>query len=225
MSHRTTRTTRTTRRAGLAVLALTAALGLAACGSDDDGHAMAGHDGGAMGASDSPGASASSAAHTEADVAFASDMIPHHAQAVEMVRMLEGRDVSPDLARLAARIEAAQQPEITTMTGWLRQWGEPVPDASGDMGDMAGMAGMDHSTSSGMPGMMTDAEMGSLEKASGEAFEQLWISMMIRHHGGAVEMARVEVSDGSYAPAIALAKDIIESQSKEILTLRDLQRG
>lgn len=216
-----TRMTRMTR-ACLAALTLAAVVALAGCSSDDAGHDMAGHDMGAVGASDSSGASASSAAFADADVAFASDMIPHHAQAVEMVRMLDGREVSPGLARLGARIEAAQQPEITTMSGWLRQWGKPVPDASGGMD---GMGGMDHATSSGMPGMMTDAEMGALEKATGEAFEQMWISMMIRHHGGAVEMARVEVSDGSYGPAIALAEDIIASQSKEILTLRDLQRG
>jgi uncharacterized protein (DUF305 family) len=49
--------------------------------------------------------------------------------------------------------------------------------------------------------------------------------MMIKHHQGAVDMARTEQSDGQYQPAIDLAGQIIASQSKQIDTMRQLLRS
>jgi len=63
------------------------------------------------------------AAHNEADVTFAQQMIPHHQQAVEMARLAQTRAGDREVQDLAADIEAAQDPEIETMTGWLDSWG------------------------------------------------------------------------------------------------------
>ena len=46
--------------------------------------------------------------------------------------------------------------------------------------------------------------------------------MMIEHHEGAVEMAEVEVAEGEYADAVALAEEIIESQEAEIAEMEAL---
>ncbi|MGN6575348.1 MAG: DUF305 domain-containing protein, partial [Nocardioides sp.] len=43
-----------------------------------------------------------------ADVEFATEMIPHHAQALVMVDMTRGRDLSPELQELTENIRAAQ---------------------------------------------------------------------------------------------------------------------
>ena len=65
--------------------------------------------------------------HNDADVAFASDMIQHHAQALAMVDLTVGRDLDPEVEALAEAIRAAQGPEIETMTDWLTEWDEPIP--------------------------------------------------------------------------------------------------
>lgn len=151
--------------------------------------------------------------HNAADVTFATDMIPHHQQAVEMTALAEGRSSNPDVLDLAAEIRDAQDPEIETMSGWLAEWGEPVPE---DMG------GMDHG---GMPGMMSAEQMAELEAASGTGFDELFLEMMIDHHTGAVQMARTEQSDGQYADGIELAEEIEESQTAEIATMEELLQG
>ncbi|WP_300642681.1 DUF305 domain-containing protein [Nocardioides sp.] len=203
-----------TRFAALA-LALGSPLLLTACGGDDDTGTAA----------DIP----ADAEFNQADVDFASQMIPHHAQALVMVDMADGRDVSPETADLMERIEAAQAPEIEQMTAWLEEWDQPVPDL-GDMGgtgsdDMSGMDHGDMDDMDGMSGMMSAEDMADLEAAEGSAFEQMWLSMMIEHHEGAVEMAEVEVAEGEYDEAVALAEEIIEAQEAEIAEMEALLEG
>lgn len=154
----------------------------------------------------------------EADVAFATEMLQHHSQAIEMVDLTEGRPLDPEVAQLARQIKAAQAPEIETMTTWLTEWDEPVPDLSGGM---AGMQ-MDSQTDAGMPGMMTGEEMTALENAPDSEFQQQWLEMMIEHHTGAVEMAATEEAEGQYQPAVDLAVEIQKSQSAEIETMKEL---
>ncbi|MGB3150236.1 MAG: DUF305 domain-containing protein, partial [Maribacter sp.] len=71
----------------------------------------------------------------DADVEFTTSMIPHHQQAVDMSEMALNQG-GPEVVDLAEQIEAAQDPEIETMTGWLQEWGVDVPTGMGDMGDM-----------------------------------------------------------------------------------------
>lgn len=166
--------------------------------------------------------------HNDADVTFASDMIQHHAQALAMVDLTVERDLDPDVVAIVEGIRMAQAPEIETMTDWLTQWGEPIPATvrdhvnaeHGDHGteDMEGMdeTGMD------MPGMMSDDEMAGLAAASDAEFQDLFLSMMVEHHEGAIEMAQVEQEDGQYTPAIGLAEEIETAQTVEIDTMQGL---
>ncbi|SNX58026.1 uncharacterized protein SAMN06272735_2502 [Streptomyces sp. TLI_55] len=208
-------TIRTRRAAVLAVATVTAALVLTACGGDDSGHA-AGH-----GTSASPTASASTA-HNAQDVSFAQGMIPHHRQALEMAGLAADRASSADVKDLAARIEKAQDPEIETMSGWLKAWGEDVPAATGSAESMPGMDHGADSGMSGMPGMMGDADMAKLEKASGKAFDTMFLTMMVEHHEGAVAMAKTEKAKGAYDPATAMADDIVTGQTAEIEEMNKL---
>ena len=63
----------------------------------------------------------------QADVDFMTHMIPHHAQALIMSRLVPTNDASPMVQTLAARIINAQQDEIVTMQRWLRDRKQPVP--------------------------------------------------------------------------------------------------
>ena len=143
-----------------------------------------------------------------ADVMFATMMIPHHVQAIEMSdTVLEKEGVDPEVAALAERIKAAQQPEITQMEAWLDEWGAPA----------AHMSGMGHGS-----GMMSDEAMQALEAASGPEASRLFLEQMIVHHEGAIEMAEAELDNGQDPEAIALAEKIIADQTAEIAQMRQL---
>ncbi len=170
------------------------------------------------------GSSSDSKGHNEADVEFSSDMIQHHAQALQMVDLTLGRELDPEVVDLTDQIRAAQAPEIEKMADWLEEWGEPVPATSRDHAHADGH-GESMEVDADMPGMMSADEMAALEEARTEEFQDMWLEMMVEHHEGAVEMAEAEVEDGENAEAISLAEDIIDAQEKEISTMQDLLKS
>lgn len=191
----------------LAAPLLAAALTLTACGEDE---------------ADSSSTGVSSE-HNEQDISFASEMILHHSQAVQMSQMAEEQAESPEVRELAGDIEAAQGPEIEQMTEWLEAWGEEPPATNGTETD-GGMdhGGMDMGDSEDMPGMMSQDQMDELASASGSEFDQMFLTMMIAHHEGAIEMARTEQEEGENPDAVALAEDIEEAQTDEIQVMEEL---
>jgi uncharacterized protein (DUF305 family) len=208
------------RRAALTAIAAAAALILVACGSDS----MSGmdHDSSTESATTPPPASASTSTladgHNASDVDFATQMIGHHRQAVDMADLAATRAKSSDVKTLAAKIKGAQGPEISTMSEWLSSWGEDVPMEMGD--DMEGMpmsSGMND-----MPGMMSSEDMSGLKKASGAEFDTMFLTMMVTHHQGAIAMAQNEKSKGAYGPAKSLADSVITDQTAEITQMNTL---
>lgn len=189
-----------------AAFVLTAALTLSGCSES-----MPGMDHGSE-PSSTPTTAATNTApagHNDQDVAFATGMIPHHRQAIEMADMAPAKAQNPTVKQLAAAIKAAQDPEIQQLSGWLTSWGKPVPTP-----------GMGHDMHG--EGMMTEQEMTDLGKASGAAFDRMWVQMMIKHHQGAVTMAKTEQTSGQSTQAITLAKKIEADQNREIATMQQL---
>ena len=147
-------------------------------------------------------------------------MIPHHAQAIEMVTLTDGRPLDPDVAQLASQIRDAQVPEVETMTDWLTAWGKEIPETSLDHTN----AGHDMRATwiTDMPGMMSSAEMDALVSAADAEFQDMWLEMMLEHHQGAIEMAKTEAADGKYADAVSLAESIEAAQEAEIEQIKQL---
>ncbi len=195
-----------------AALTLSLSLTLTACGSDasetDD----------TSGSETTP----SKTEHNDADVAFASGMIQHHAQALAMVDLTMERDLDPKVQALAEEVRAAQAPEIETMADWLTSWGEEIPETVRDHANSHHEGHDMDDTGGDMPGMMTPEDMAALEEADDAEFEDMWLEMMIEHHEGAVEMAQTEVADGRFKPAVGLAEEIAESQTAEIEKMQGL---
>ena len=158
---------------------------------------------------------AGAATFNSVDVEFAQKMIPHHQQAVEMAQLALAAKASASakVRDLATRIKGAQDPEIKLMTGWLAAWGEPTT---------AGMASHDMSSADGM---MSADVMTALGKATGAAFDRMWLTMMIEHHQGAIKMAQDEKAQGSSAEALVLADKIITAQQAEISEMSKLIAG
>jgi uncharacterized protein (DUF305 family) len=146
------------------------------------------------------------------DVMFAQMMIPHHEQAIELsdIALDPTVDASEDVRRLASAIKAAQDPEIDEMKAMLSEWGASIemdPD-------------MDHSEM--MDGMLTTDELAALSILRGATFDRAWMEAMIRHHEGAVSMARDVLSDGVNSEMRALASAIESAQTTEIVEMQTL---
>ncbi|MFF2487242.1 DUF305 domain-containing protein [Microbacterium sp. NPDC058062] len=193
----------TIRAIAFAPVALTAALVLAGCSPQQPAMPGMNHESGMMGDS-------GSVDFNDADVMFATMMIPHHQQAIEMAEsVLSKENVDPQVVDLATKIEDAQAPEIETMQGWLEEW--RVADGRDDIG------GMDHGD-----GMMSQDDMATLEAAAGPEAGRLFLEQMIVHHEGAIQMSETEVKSGQNPDAVALAKKIVTDQTTEIATMEEL---
>ncbi|HEX5144181.1 MAG TPA: DUF305 domain-containing protein [Mycobacterium sp.] len=153
-----------------------------------------------------------------ADVTFVTHMIPHHQQALELAALVPDRSTNAELKTLAQQIEAAQQPEISTMKAFLVQWngGESAGAAPTTTMDHGGMA---------MNGMVDDATMAKLKTLQGAEFDKLWLQSMIAHHQGAVEMAKTELASGRNVDAKQLAQNIVSGQQAEIDQMQKMLAG
>ncbi|MCY4725136.1 DUF305 domain-containing protein [Nocardioides sp. STR2] len=153
----------------------------------------------------------------EADVAFMQMMVPHHAQAIVMAELADKHARSDRVRELAARIRAAQGPEILMMAAWLEERDMAVPTAAEDPSEW------DHSQHghNGMVGMLTDAQMEKLERARGAAFDRLFLRYMIQHHYGAIDMADDVAVDGIDIMVSEVAADVAVTQTAEIDRLQE----
>ena len=151
--------------------------------------------------------------YTASDAQFMRDMIPHHQQALEMSRLAPDRTNSPELLEIAGKIEAAQGDEIAFMEQWLTSRGESIDQSHAHTG---------HHT---MKGMATEAQMASLAAASGVEFDRQFLSLMIAHHEGAIDMveALMEQPGSAYDPTLfEFTTDVSNDQSKEIELMHGL---
>ena len=144
-----------------------------------------------------------------ADVMFVQMMIPHHEGAIEMSDILLSKSgVDPEVVALAEQIKAAQGPEIATMRQWLTEWNAAPMNHEGH--DMTSM------------GMMTDQQLDQLRQAQGADAARQFLTGMIAHHEGAVRMAQTELDSGEAADAKKLAQSIIDTQQREIATMKQI---
>ena len=159
--------------------------------------------------------------HTEADVRFVTGMIPHHAQALEMVALVPERAAREDVKLMAERIAVSQRDEIALMERWLRARGEPVPGADSAHAHHGGAHGP-------MPGMLTPEEMQRLAAASGAEFDRLFLELMIRHHEGALAMVAElfgTPGGGQESAVYHIASEVEADQRMEIDRMRAMLAG
>ncbi|MEV6301623.1 DUF305 domain-containing protein [Actinoplanes sp. NPDC051861] len=143
------------------------------------------------------------------DATFAQMMIAHHIQALQMAELAPSRAGNSQLKALAARMQAAQQPEIEYLRDWLADRGKPESDPSHD-----------HST---MPGMQTEAALAALTGSSGADFDQRFVTMMSDHHRGALQMATDVLNGGTDRMLSEFANEMAVEQSAEINRMADLK--
>jgi uncharacterized protein (DUF305 family) len=179
------------KRALAAALLAISPLALTACASEAD------HSSHKMASSE--------AAYSADEVMFAQMMIPHHEQALEMVALAEAKTSDEDILHVAGHIKDAQAPEVSTMKSWLSAAGVDV-DAHHSME---------------MDGMLSDAELDALEAVEGVEFEKLFLSGMIKHHQGALDMLYL-LEESSNSEVTAFGDMVRKVQSKEITDMQAL---
>ncbi|AKS36354.1 DUF305 domain-containing protein [Mycolicibacterium goodii] len=195
---------------GISAFALIATV--VGCGSDTTGEQAATQTATETTSAAAPATTRQQRPHNDADVMFAHHMIPHHQQAVEMSEIILGKpDIDPRVSELAEQIRSAQGPEIDQMQAWLEQWGNP-PMPSMPSGHMGG----------GMAGMVSDADMAALRDAQGVEAAKLFLTHMIAHHEGAIDMAQEEVNDGRFEDAVQMGRTIVIVQENEIKQMRQI---
>jgi uncharacterized protein (DUF305 family) len=195
-----------TARVAAAIAALATATVLSSCSNSPSTDEHAGHS--------TTTTSLQPAGYNADDVAFATNMIPHHQQAIDMAALVPDRSDTPEVIRLASQIAAAQHPEIQTMKVFLVQWKENPDTDTGHGG---------HGVP--MQGMLDEPTMAKLQSLNGPEFDTLWLQSMIAHHQGAIEMAKAEIANGENVDAIGMAKNIVATQEAEIGQMKQLLGG
>ncbi len=139
----------------------------------------------------------------ETETMFATMMIPHHQQAIDMSELALSNSTNQDVRKLAQQIIDAQAHEIEQMQAWIDGHGHEV---HGDH-EMAGMA--------------SEEDMAKRATLESPEFDELFLNLMIVHHEGALDM--VSMLDGTEEPeAKELAKHIVEVQKAEIALMNQL---
>jgi len=147
-----------------------------------------------------PQAAPAGEGHNSVDVMFAQMMIPHHDDAIAMVRYLQQSDgVDRQVDPLAGDITEAQVRENVDMNTWLGEQDYPqVPSVPGQVNHQ------------------------SLAGASPAEVEEVFLTEMIAHHEHGLDMARSVVEREESPVMTDLSQTMVEDQSQEIETMRDL---
>lgn len=167
-----------------------------------------------------------------ADAGFARDMQVHHAQAVEMAMTIYRTTDDDQLRTMAYDIATGQAAQSGQLYEWLAQWG--LPQAGGEpmawMENPGGHAGHGASATPKTDaevraemGMASEAELSALRSATGNAADCLFLSLMIRHHEGAIHMVDAVVELGTQQRVRDVASAMKETQTAEVDAMRSMQ--
>lgn len=173
-------------------------------------------------------------ADTSPEAGFARDMQVHHAQAIDMAMTIYRKTEDADLRALAYDIATGQAEQKGVMYGWLAQWG--LSQVGGPL--MAWMAeapgGHAHGVATAAPsspeeaqeamGMASAAELAELSQATGRAADCQFLTLMIRHHEGAIPMASAVIELGSEPSVLAVAERMRTAQEFEIDAMTSMQQ-
>ena len=140
---------------------------------------------------------------TEKD--FIAKMIPHHEEAVQSAQELIARTTDPALAVFLRGVIRAQESEVGQMKAWYLAWymQEYVDDRS--YTPMMRMVPRDTATAE---------------------HEKIWLTDMIGHHQGAVQMAQAVLRiNGIHPETRKLAENIITTQLAEITQMQEMLKA
>lgn len=160
-----------------------------------------------------------------AEAGFARDMQTHHGQAVEMSLLVNDRSTDPQIQILAKDIATSQQHQAGQMFAWVQLWGL---SPTGSQPSMAWMGSDHHGATSAsgesvpMPGMASPADLARLKAATGVEADKIFLTLMIAHHRGGVEMADAVLARSDRSEVVTLARSMKIAQTSEISAMQQL---
>jgi uncharacterized protein (DUF305 family) len=169
-------------------------------------------------------------ASTSAAAGFLRDMQVHHAQAVDMAMTIRDSSTDPELRRLAYDIALGQSNQAGQMYGLLESWGLPQASSQPPMAWMSqpvldgsdGGHGHGATPDGSMPGLATPEQLADLRAATGVEAEKLFLTLMIEHHRGGLEMAEGVLARTTVPQVVSMAKGIIVAQQADIDAMQQL---
>jgi uncharacterized protein (DUF305 family) len=167
---------------------------------------------------------------TSAEAGFARDMQAHHVQGVEMAMIIRDLTDDPETRLLAYDIATTQGQQSGQLYGWLSEWGlgqfgaepsmtwmtRPALNGEGGHAHATDAASTDHVPGGPMPGMATPEQLAELKAASGVEAERIFLTLMIAHHKGALEMADSVLERSTNSVIVPFATSVLASQASEI---------
>jgi len=188
--------------------------------------ALVGYSVGRLSASDSPAPTA-----TSAEAGFARDMQVHHLQGAELAMIIRDRSTDEEVRRLAYDIALTQSQQAGQLYGWLTEWNlsqaGPEPSMTwmtrpGRSDEGHGHTGGAHTPGQRMPGLATDDQIAALTASTGVDAERMFLTLMIAHHRGAVDMAEAVQDRANAASILGFANSVIISQESEIALMESM---
>ena len=131
------------------------------------------------------------------DAAFASMMLPHHEDGVELGELAASKAQSSEIRALGRSIAASQSRQARTLRRMVRTF---------DTRKMMSPEAMERSR----------IDMRRLRAATGVAFDRMWLDVISAHHMGAIQMGEMEVRGGHNAEARRLARRIVTEQRRQL---------
>ncbi|WP_426321179.1 DUF305 domain-containing protein [Microbacterium sp. E-13] len=167
------------------------------------------------------------------EAGFSRDMQVHHAQAVELAMEIYRKTDDEELRVLSYDIATGQAAQRGEMYDWLVRWG--LSQSGGPMMRWmdAADAGHDHGGAPTEPmtgeearaamGMASAEEIAALKAATGTDADCRFLTLMIRHHEGAIPMAKALLELGTDPRALEIAQAIENGQTAEIDAMTSMQ--
>ena len=95
---------------------------------------------------------------------------------------------------------------------------------NGMMGDNAAIKSGDKTSRSTVSANKDSSDYKMFADVTGEDYDRLFLTNMIAHHQGAVDMANLALTNAKHQEVKDLTRAIITAQSKEILQMRQWQK-
>ncbi|MBX0300658.1 DUF305 domain-containing protein [Cryobacterium sp. 1639] len=166
---------------------------------------------------------------TSAEAGFARDMQVHHLQGVELAMLIRDRTSAADVRLLGYDIATTQAQQAGQLYGWLTEWDLPQAGPEPEMTWMtrpgrSGHAHTDgaHTPGEPMPGLATAEQIAELTAATGVEAERIFLTLMIAHHQGAVDMAEAVQDRANNTSVLGFANSVIISQEAEITLMESM---
>ena len=133
------------------------------------------------------------------DQLFLTMMSEHHAGAIAMAKYVLNDAKHPEIRTLAAGIIAAQTKELTEMKSWASAWGYAYTAPSQKI---------------------IDENIVSFKGKTGDALDKQFLTDMLGHHQGALDMATLSATRAKHAEIKTLSDNIISTQTNEIAHMK-----